>query len=116
MQVGLHPSIILNHIFKLIDFSHFMQKGKTTTTEQMLYFCGETNAVGRVDDGNTVMDFLPQERERGITISSAAISFKWKQHQINLIDTPGNICIHTYLGNSFCLYSIFINLLLNFIL
>ncbi len=61
--------------------------GKTTTSEQMLFLCGETSAVGRVDSGDTVMDFLPQERERGITISAAAISLKWKNFNINLIDT-----------------------------
>eukprot|EP01038_Epipyxis_sp_PR26KG_P006247 gene6247-8605_t len=65
--------------------------GKTTTTEQMLYICGETNHIGRVDTGDTIMDFLPQERERGITISAAAISFQWKNHLINLIDTPGHV-------------------------
>lgn len=65
--------------------------GKTTTTEQMLYICGYTNSVGRVDSGDTVMDFLPQEKERGITISSAAISFKWKDINVNLIDTPGHV-------------------------
>ena len=65
--------------------------GKTTTTEQMLFLSGEVNDIGKVDDGNTVMDFLPEERERGITISSAAISFGWKGHRINLIDTPGHV-------------------------
>jgi elongation factor G len=61
--------------------------GKTTTSEQMLFLCGETKSVGRVDNGDTIMDFMPQERERGITISAAAISFMWKNHKINLIDT-----------------------------
>ncbi|CAM9189324.1 unnamed protein product, partial [Ectocarpus fasciculatus] len=65
--------------------------GKTTTSEQMLYMCGEIKSVGRVDSGDTVLDYLPQERERGITISSAAISFKWKDKVINLIDTPGHV-------------------------
>ena len=65
--------------------------GKTTTTEQMLFLCGETNAVGKVDNGDTVMDFLPEERERGITISAAAISFQWKHISVNLIDTPGHV-------------------------
>lgn len=65
--------------------------GKTTTTEQFLYLSGSTNVIGRVDNGNSVMDFLPQERERGITISSAAISFEWKNFNINLIDTPGHV-------------------------
>ena len=61
--------------------------GKTTTSEQMLYLCGESNSVGRVDNGDTIMDFMPQERERGITISAAAIAMNWKDHKINLIDT-----------------------------
>jgi elongation factor G len=61
--------------------------GKTTTSEQMLYLCGATKSVGRVDNGDTILDFMPQERERGITISAAAISFNWKDHKINLIDT-----------------------------
>ena len=57
----------------------------------MLYLSGEVSSVGRVDDGNTVLDYLPQERERGITISSAAITFNWNNHIINLIDTPGHV-------------------------
>jgi elongation factor G len=65
--------------------------GKTTTSEQMLYLCGEINSVGRVDSGDTVLDFMTQERERGITIQSAAISAKWKNYNINLIDTPGHV-------------------------
>ncbi len=68
--------------------------GKTTTSEQMLFLCGETSSVGRVDSGDTVMDFLPQERERGITISAAAISLKWKNHNINLIDTLVTNILH----------------------
>ncbi|KAB7495614.1 Ribosome-releasing factor 2, mitochondrial [Armadillidium nasatum] len=65
--------------------------GKTTTTERMLYYSGRTSTVGEVHDGNTVTDYMDQERERGITITSAAISFPWKQHVFNLIDTPGHI-------------------------
>lgn len=65
--------------------------GKTTTSEQMLYLCGEINSVGRVDSGDTVLDYMIQERERGITIQSAAISAKWKNYNINLIDTPGHV-------------------------
>uniref|UniRef100_A0A673GLF4 Tr-type G domain-containing protein n=1 Tax=Sinocyclocheilus rhinocerous TaxID=307959 RepID=A0A673GLF4_9TELE len=63
--------------------------GKTTTTERMLYFSGYTRALGDVDDGDTVTDYMAQERERGITIQSAAVTFDWKDHRINLIDTPG---------------------------
>lgn len=65
--------------------------GKTTTTERMLYFSGKTKRIGDVDQGDTITDFLPQERSRGITIQSAAISFNWQDNfKINLIDTPGH--------------------------
>ncbi|XP_012671361.1 ribosome-releasing factor 2, mitochondrial [Clupea harengus] len=65
--------------------------GKTTTTERMLFYSGYTRALGDVDDGDTVTDYMAQERERGITIQSAAVTFDWKQHRINLIDTPGHV-------------------------
>ena len=65
--------------------------GKTTTTERVLYYTGNTHRLGDVDDGTTVTDFMPQERERGITIQAAAITCEWRDHQINLIDTPGHI-------------------------
>ncbi|KAG8130985.1 hypothetical protein E2320_017607, partial [Naja naja] len=65
--------------------------GKTTTTERMLYYSGYTRTLGDVDDGDTVTDFMAQERERGITIQSAAVTFDWKGHRINLIDTPGHV-------------------------
>jgi elongation factor G len=65
--------------------------GKTTTTERVLYYTGRTHRLGNVDDGTTVTDFMPQERERGITIQAAAITCGWRDHQINLIDTPGHI-------------------------
>ncbi|CDO96053.1 unnamed protein product [Kluyveromyces dobzhanskii CBS 2104] len=65
--------------------------GKTTTTERMLYYSGKINRIGDVDQGDTITDYLPQERSRGITIQSAAISFNWKKDfKINLIDTPGH--------------------------
>lgn len=64
--------------------------GKTTTTERMLYYSGLTNRIGNVDQGDTVMDYLPAERDRGITITSAAITFNWAGTKINLIDTPGH--------------------------
>nr|XP_008101169.1 PREDICTED: ribosome-releasing factor 2, mitochondrial isoform X1 [Anolis carolinensis] len=65
--------------------------GKTTTTERMLYYSGYIRTLGDVDDGDTVTDFMAQERERGITIQSAAVTFDWKGHRINLIDTPGHV-------------------------
>ena len=65
--------------------------GKTTTTERILFYTGKTYKMGSVDDGTTVTDWMEQERERGITIVSAAITTIWKDYQINLIDTPGHI-------------------------
>jgi len=65
--------------------------GKTTTTERILYYTGVIHRMGDVDDGNTVMDWMVQERERGITITSAATSCLWKNCQINIIDTPGHV-------------------------
>ena len=69
--------------------------GKTTTTERMLYYSGAIRHIGEVDDGSTVTDFMDAERERGITIQSAAISFQWPPNaarcgKVNLIDTPGH--------------------------
>ncbi len=65
--------------------------GKTTTTERFLYYAGLTHKIGEVHDGEATMDFREDERERGITISSAATTFLWESHQINLIDTPGHV-------------------------
>ena len=65
--------------------------GKTTTTERILYYTGETHRIGNVDEGNTTTDWMEQEKERGITITSAAITCHWKNHRINIIDTPGHV-------------------------
>lgn len=65
--------------------------GKTTTTERILFYAGMTHRLGNVDEGNTVTDWMIQERERGITITSAAITCAWRNTQINLIDTPGHV-------------------------
>jgi elongation factor G len=65
--------------------------GKTTTTERILFYTGRTYRLGNVDEGTTVTDWMEQERERGITITAAAITSSWREHQINLIDTPGHI-------------------------
>lgn len=65
--------------------------GKTTTTERMLFYSGTISRMGEVHHGNTVTDFMEQERDRGITIRSAAVTFPWKKNQFNLIDTPGHI-------------------------
>src|SRR5258707_7567823 len=65
--------------------------GKTTTTERILYFSGSKHKVGDVDDGNTTTDFDPLERQKGITINSAAVSIDWGENAINIIDTPGHV-------------------------
>lgn len=65
--------------------------GKTTTTERILYYTGVSHRIGEVHDGNAVMDWMAQEQERGITITSAATACQWRHHRINLIDTPGHV-------------------------
>lgn len=65
--------------------------GKTTTTERILYYTGKSHKIGEVHDGNTVMDWMVQEQERGITITAAATTCFWKDHRINIIDTPGHV-------------------------
>ncbi len=65
--------------------------GKTTTTERILFYTGRTHRMGTVDEGTTVTDWMVQERERGITITAAAVTCFWRDHQINIIDTPGHI-------------------------
>ncbi|MEK7691737.1 MAG: elongation factor G [Bdellovibrionota bacterium] len=65
--------------------------GKTTTTERILYYTGRTHKMGEVHEGTTVMDWMPQEQERGITITSAATTCYWRENRINIIDTPGHV-------------------------
>jgi elongation factor G len=65
--------------------------GKTTTTERILYYTGRTHRMGEVDEGSTEMDWMEQERERGITITAASTTCFWRDHQINIIDTPGHV-------------------------
>ena len=77
--------------FRNIGIIAHIDAGKTTTTERILYYTGKTHKIGSVDDGTTVTDWMEQERERGITIVSAAVSAVWKKHLVNIIDTPGHI-------------------------
>ncbi len=77
--------------YRNIGIIAHIDAGKTTTTERILYYTGKTYRLGNVDDGTTVTDWMAQERERGITIVSAAVTAEWKGHRINLIDTPGHI-------------------------
>ncbi len=77
--------------YRNIGIIAHIDAGKTTTTERILFHTGKTYRIGSVDDGTTVTDWMEQERERGITIVSAAVSAEWKGYQINVIDTPGHI-------------------------
>jgi len=77
--------------YRNIGIIAHIDAGKTTTTERILFYTGKTYRLGSVDDGTTVTDWMVQERERGITIVSAAVSAEWKGYQINVIDTPGHI-------------------------
>jgi elongation factor G len=82
---------MVTHKIRNIGIVAHIDAGKTTTTERILFFTGQTHKMGEVHNGQAVMDFMKQEQERGITISSAAITTHWQDHQINIIDTPGHI-------------------------
>lgn len=86
----------LSHIRNIGIIAH-IDAGKTTTTERILFYSGRTHRIGNVDDGNTVTDWMDQEKERGTTIAAAAITTTWRdtithnEAQINIIDAPGHI-------------------------
>ncbi len=77
--------------YRNIGIIAHIDAGKTTTTERVLFYTGRTHRLGNVDEGTTVTDWMEQERERGITIVSAAVTAFWRDHQVNIIDTPGHI-------------------------
>jgi elongation factor G len=87
MMARIHPL----ESYRNIGIIAHIDAGKTTTTERILFYTGKTHRIGSVDDGTTVTDWMEQERERGITIVSAAVSAEWKGYQVNIIDTPGHI-------------------------
>lgn len=94
MLVSELIQFVMQSIQKKLPFFLFFNYeliGKTTTTERMLFYSGKTNYLGEVHRGNTVTDFLSQERERGITICSSAVAFNWDDYRVNLLDTPGHI-------------------------
>lgn len=80
----------LGHIRNIGIIAH-IDAGKTTTTERILFYTGRTYKIGEVHEGTAVMDWMPQERERGITITAAATTAAWNNHRINIIDTPGHV-------------------------
>jgi len=77
-----------------------VDSGKTTVSERILYYTGVSHKIGEVHEGTTVTDWMPQERERGITITAAAITCEWQDHQINIIDTPGHVDFTTEVERS----------------
>ncbi len=78
-------------MFRNIGIIAHIDAGKTTTTERILYYTGTIHKMGDIDDGNTTMDWMPQEQERGITITAAATTCFWREHRVNIIDTPGHV-------------------------
>src|SRR4030088_3688237 len=74
-----------------IGIAAHIDAGKTTTTERILYYTGRTYKIGEVHEGAATMDWMAQEQERGITITSAATTCEWNDHTINIIDTPGHV-------------------------
>jgi len=83
-------SFPLEDIRNMAFIAH-IDAGKTTVTERILYYTGRTYKVGEVHEGTAVMDWMDQEKERGITITAAATTASWKGHRINIIDTPGHV-------------------------
>mmetsp|Transcript_66434 Transcript_66434/g.74425 ORF Transcript_66434/g.74425 Transcript_66434/m.74425 type:complete len:761 (+) Transcript_66434:102-2384(+) len=78
-------------LYRNIGIMAHIDAGKTTTTERILYYTGKSYKIGEVHDGGATMDWMEQEQERGITITSAATTCEWKDHRINIIDTPGHV-------------------------
>jgi elongation factor G len=74
-----------------IGIAAHIDAGKTTATERILYYTGKSHKIGEVHEGTATMDWMVQEQERGITITSAATTCFWKDHRINIIDTPGHV-------------------------
>ena len=77
--------------YRNIGIMAHIDAGKTTTTERVLYYTGRSHKIGEVHDGNATMDWMEQEQERGITITSAATTCSWMDHRVNIIDTPGHV-------------------------
>ena len=85
------PEVVPIDRYRNIGIMAHIDAGKTTTTERILYYTGKTYKIGEVHDGGAVMDHMVQEQERGITITSAATTTFWRDHRINIIDTPGHV-------------------------
>ena len=93
MADALPPRQVPLERIRNIGIMAHIDAGKTTTTERILYYTGKNYKIGEVHEGAATMDWMVQEQERGITITSAATTCSWNDHQINIIDTPGHISI-----------------------
>ena len=80
----------MNNIRNIGIIAH-IDAGKTTVTERMLFYSRRIHRMGEVHDGNATMDFMPEEQERGITISAACTTCDWRGHSVNVVDTPGHV-------------------------
>jgi len=89
-QTKMPRSFPLDHIRNIGIIAH-IDAGKTTVTERILYYTGRTYKIGEVHEGTAVMDWMEQERQRGITITAAATTCHWREHRVNIIDTPGHV-------------------------
>src|SRR3990172_1577482 len=89
--MGKRPATDTLKNVRNIGIMAHIDAGKTTVTERILYYSGRLHRVGEVHEGTATMDYMVQERERGITITSAATTCYWKDHRINIIDTPGHV-------------------------
>ncbi len=87
----LNGDTMATHTMRNIGIMAHIDAGKTTTTERILYYTGKSHRIGEVDNGEATMDWMEQEQNRGITITSAATTCFWKEYQINIIDTPGHV-------------------------
>src|SRR5881409_2922469 len=90
MAVDTKTQVALDRVRNIGIMAH-IDAGKTTTTERILYYTGRTHKMGEVHEGAATMDWMAQEQERGITITSAATTAFWRDHRINIIDTPGHV-------------------------
>ena len=91
MSVSVAGKKVMVERMRNIGIVAHIDSGKTTITERMLKICGKIHKLGEVHDGEATMDFMKEEKERGITITSAAATTQWRGHQITLIDTPGHV-------------------------
>ena len=90
----------MQEVIRNVGIMAHIDAGKTTTTERILFYTGVNNRIGEVDEGTSTMDWMEEEKERGITITSAATTCFWRDHRINIIDTPGHIDFTVEVGRS----------------